>query len=126
MMKNAESQEARAKIQTVARWTRLDSRSQPKIQRPRNVDSTMKAASPSIASGAPKTSPTYSEYTDQFMPNWNSCTSPVATPIAKLISMSVPKKRVSRSQASSPPRYHSVCMTATSGARPSVRGTNRK
>ena len=61
----------------------------------------MNAASPSIASGAPKTPPTKSEYTDQFIPNWNSCTRPVATPIAKLISSSVPKKRVNRSQASS-------------------------
>ena len=61
MMKNAESQEARAKIQTVARWTRLDSRSQPKIQSPRKVDSSMNAAIPSIASGAPNTSPTNSE-----------------------------------------------------------------
>ena len=60
------------------------------------------------------------------MPNWNSCTSPVATPIAKLMSMSVPKKRVSRSQAASPPRYQIVCMTATSGASPSVSGTKRK
>ncbi len=63
---------------------------------------------------------------DQFIPNWNSWTSPVATPIAKLISISVPKNRVSRSQASSPERYQSVCMTATSGASPSVSGTKRK
>ena len=62
----------------------------------------MNAASPSIASGAPKTLPTNFEYIDQFIPNWNSWTSPVATPIAKLIRISVPKKRVSRSQASSP------------------------
>ena len=62
----------------------------------------MNAARPSIASGAPKTLPTNFEYTDQFIPNWNSCTRPVATPIAKLIRYSVPKKRVSRSQASSP------------------------
>ncbi len=86
----------------------------------------MNAASPSIASGAPNTSPTNSEYTDQFMPNWNSWTRPVATPIAKLISISVPKKRVSRSHASSPPRYQIVCITATSGASPSVSGTKRK
>src|SRR4029079_3311354 len=60
------------------------------------------------------------------MPNWNSMTRPVATPIAKLIRSSVPKNLVSRSQVSSPERYHSVCMTATSGASPSVSGTNRK
>ena len=61
MMKSADSQLPRANSQTVARCTRFDSRSQPKIQSPRNVDSSMNAASPSIASGAPNTSPTYSE-----------------------------------------------------------------
>ena len=81
---------------------RFESLSQPKIQSPRNVDSSMNAARPSIASGAPNTSPTYYEETDQFIPNWNSWTSPVATPIAKLMSMSVPKKRVSLSHVSSP------------------------
>jgi len=45
-------------IQSVARCTRGESRFQPKIQSPRNVDSSMNAASPSIASGAPKTLPT--------------------------------------------------------------------
>ena len=58
MMKYAESQLPTANAYAVARCTRGDSRSQPKIQRPRNVDSSMKAASPSMASGAPKTSPT--------------------------------------------------------------------
>ncbi len=37
------------------------SRSQPKIHRPRNVDSRKNASSPSIASGAPKMSPTKRE-----------------------------------------------------------------
>ncbi len=58
MMKNAESQLPSAKSQTVARWRRGPSLFQPKIQRPRKVDSSMNAASPSMASGAPKTSPT--------------------------------------------------------------------
>ena len=61
MMKNADAQLPIANSHTVARWTRRESLSQPKIQRPRNVDSSMNAASPSIASGAPNTSPTYSE-----------------------------------------------------------------
>ena len=69
----------------------------PKTQSPRKVDSRKNAARPSIASGAPKTSPTYREYADQFMPNWNSWTRPVTTPTATLMSSSVPKKRVSRS-----------------------------
>ena len=57
-MKYAESQVPIAATQIVARWSRLGRRSQPKIQSPRKVDSRKNAASPSIASGAPKTSPT--------------------------------------------------------------------
>src|SRR5207302_5580575 len=87
---------------------RGERRFQPKIQSPRKVASRKNAASPSMASGAPKTLPTYAEYTDQFIPNWNSCTSPVATPTTKLIRSSVPKKCVSRSQASSPVRLQIV------------------
>ena len=105
-------------IQSVARWSRGESRFQPKIQSPRNVDSRKNAARPSIASGAPKTLPTNREYTDQFIPNWNSCTSPVATPIAKLIRNSVPKKRVSRSHVSLPVRCQSVWKIATIGPEP--------
>ena len=66
-----------------------------------NVDSSMNAPRPSIASGAPNTSPTYFENDDQFIPNSNSCTIPVAVPIAKLIRNNVPKKRTSRSHFSS-------------------------
>ena len=58
MMKNADAQLPMANSQTVARWTRFESRSHPKIQSPRKVDSSMNAARPSIASGAPNTSPT--------------------------------------------------------------------
>jgi len=35
----------------------------------------------------------------QFMPNWNSWTRPVATPIATLISRSLPKNRVRRASS---------------------------
>ena len=66
------------------------------------------------------------EYADQFIPNWNSCTSPVTTPIAMLITSSVPKNRVSRRYASTPVRCHSVCSTAARNASPIVTGTNRK
>ena len=125
-MKNADSHVPSAAIQIVARCNRGGSWFQPKIHSPRNVASSMNAARPSIASGAPNTPPTKLEYTDQLIPNWNSCTSPVATPIAKLISSSVPKNRVSRSHASTPVRCQIVCMIATSGASPSVSGTNRK
>ncbi len=76
MMNAADSEAPTATAQIVTRWTRRGSRPQPKSHRPRKTDSRKKAANPSIASGAPNTSPTKREYTDQFMPNWNSCTSP--------------------------------------------------
>ena len=60
------------------------------------------------------------------MPNWNSCTMPVATPIAKLISSSLPKNLVSRSHRSLPVATQMVCMIATSGASPIVSGTKMK
>ena len=60
------------------------------------------------------------------MPNWNSMTRPVATPIAKLIRNSAPKKRVRRSHRSSPVRCQSVCITARRGASPRVSGTKTK
>ena len=79
-------------------------RFQPKIQMPMKVDSRANAASPSMASGAPKMSPTKRENEDQFIPNWNSCTMPVATPMAKLMRKSRPKNFVRRSQVSLPVR----------------------
>jgi hypothetical protein len=39
---------------------------------------------PSAASAEPNTSPTNREYTAQLVPNWNSITMPLATPMAKL------------------------------------------
>ena len=60
------------------------------------------------------------------MPNWNSCTIPVTTPIAKLISISLPKNFVSRSHSGFLVRSHSVSMTATRAVSPIVSGTNRK
>ena len=69
-----------------------ESLSQPNIQMPRKVDSRKNAVRASSASGAPKMSPMKREYSDQFIPNWNSCTRPVTTPIAKLMRKSVPKK----------------------------------
>ncbi len=60
------------------------------------------------------------------MPNWNSCTIPVATPIAKLLRNGLPKNLVSRYQASFPVLTQRVCMMATRGARPIVSGTKMK
>ncbi len=60
------------------------------------------------------------------MPNWNSCTRPVTTPIAKVIRNSSPKNRVRRRYWSFPVRNHAVWNPATENARPIVSGTNRK
>lgn len=125
-MKYAESHVPSAASQMVARCIPLGNTFQPKIQRPRNVDSNANAARPSIASGAPNTSPTNREYAAQFIPNWNSCTNPLATPTAKLIRSKAPKKFVIRSHSGFPVRYHLVCITATIGASPSVSGTKMK
>ena len=126
MMKNADMFTAIATIQMQARCTARGNRVQPKIHSPMKVDSKKKATRPSIASGAPKMSPTNREYSLQFMPNWNSCTMPVATPIAKLIRNSFPKKRVRRYHSVLPVTYQTVCITAMSGARPIVSGTKMK
>src|SRR5215471_5479122 len=60
------------------------------------------------------------------MPNWNSCTSPVTTPIATLITSSVPKNLVSRRYSSFLLRYHAVCRSAVKNASPIVTGTKKK
>ena len=91
-----------------------------------NVDSKKNATRPSIASGAPKISPTKREYSLQFIPNWNSCTMPVATPSAKLIRKSLPKNFVSRYQARLSVMTQAVCIAAMIGASPMVSGTNMK
>ncbi len=51
---------------------------------------------------------------------------PVTTPSAKLMRKSFPKKRVSRSQRSSPVRYQAVCIPTRNQTSPIVTGTNRK
>ncbi len=61
MMNAAESTAPSATSHAVARCTLRGSTPQPNTQRPRKVDSRKKAASPSIASGAPNTSPTNRE-----------------------------------------------------------------
>ena len=58
MMNIAESIAPAATSQMHARCTRLGSRPQPNSHSPRKVDSRKNAASPSIASGPPNTSPT--------------------------------------------------------------------
>ena len=126
MMNSAERHVPIATAHADARCTPRGSTFHPKTQTPRNVDSRKNAASPSIASGAPNTSPTNFEYADQSMPNWNSWTRPVTTPTATDSSRNPPKKRVRRRYSSLRVRYHCVCRTATSTLVPIVTGTNRK
>ncbi len=64
--------------------SRLPRRWPPKSMSPRKPPSSMKAKMPSAASRLPKMLPTKREYTDQLVPNWNSCTMPVAMPMAKM------------------------------------------
>ncbi len=91
MMNHADNADPNETSQIVARCNRGDRRPLPKIHKPMNVDSRKNAARPSIASGAPKMSPTNREYCDQFMPNWNSWMSPVTTPTANEIRNNFPK-----------------------------------
>ncbi len=70
--------------------------------------------------------PTSREYADQFIPNWNSCTRPVTTPIATLMTSSVPKNLVSRRYSSRSLRYQAVCSKAVKNASPIVTGTKKK
>ncbi|MGY2875353.1 hypothetical protein ACVW00_002543 [Marmoricola sp. URHA0025 HA25] len=60
------------------------------------------------------------------MPNWNSWTIPVTTPIAKLIRNSFPKNLVSRRYSSLPVRTQAVWKAATIALVPMVIGTKRK
>ena len=125
-MKNPESIVPIARSQMHMLCSLGESRFFPKIHRPRKVDSRKNASSASKASGAPKMSPTKREYSDQFMPNWNSWTMPVATPSAKLMRRIFPKKSVTFSHRGFRVLRPIVCMTATRVARPIVSGTWKK
>jgi hypothetical protein len=83
-------------------WTFFEILFQPNIQSPIKVDSRKKATVASMASGAPKISPTYLEYSAQFMPNWNSMVMPVTIPRAKLMRNSLPQNFVIFRYVSSP------------------------
>lgn len=76
-------------------------RSQPKIHSPMKVDSS--ASSTSIVSCAPKTSPTNRDYEVQLISNWGSCTIPVTTPRAMLMSKRFSQNFVAWSQLSLSP-----------------------
>ena len=125
-IKYAESSVPVAASQIDAKCNFFGKRSQPNIHIPKKVLSRKKASRPSIASGAPKISPTKRLYEDQFIPNWNSCTIPVTTPIAKLIRNSFPKNLVARRYLSLLVRYQAVWNPATRNPEPIVSGTKIK
>lgn len=60
------------------------------------------------------------------MPNWNSCTMPVTTPIAMLIRKSLPQNLVALRYFSFSVRTQAVCRPAVSAASEIVSGTKRK
>ena len=60
------------------------------------------------------------------MPNSNSWTNPVTTPMATLMSNKVPKNLVSRLKVGLSLRYQLVWSSATKKASPMVTGTNKK
>ena len=82
--------------QMVSRCNRFGSLSQPNSHSPRNVDSRKNAASPSHRQWRAEHVADQPRVRPQFIPNWNSCTIPVTTPIATFITSSVPKNLVSR------------------------------
>ena len=75
---------AKTTTQVAPSHMRGPSRLPPKSISPRKPPSRKKANTPSAASRLPKTFPTKREYADQFIPNSNSWTMPVATPMAKI------------------------------------------
>jgi len=63
-IQRAERWEPIGTSQVAAAWVRLESRSHPKTQMPRKVDSRKNASKVSMADGTPKISPTKREYSD--------------------------------------------------------------
>jgi len=84
------------------------------------------AARPSIASGAPNTSPTKREYSLQFIPIWNSSTMPVTTPTAKQIRNGLLQNFTIFRYFGLPVRYQAVCITARNRANEIDTGTKKK
>ena len=90
-IQNAEIVAPTATIRTENQCIPLETFSRPNKYKPRKPDSRKNANRPSAASGAPKISPTNFEYCAQLVPNWNSMTTPVATPTAKVSARILPK-----------------------------------
>ena len=93
---------------------------------PRNIDSIKNANTASIARGLPKTSPTKREYTGQFVPNSNSSTIPVTTPIANITAKSFKKNFAAILQISRPERKNIASIKTINNDSPIVIGGNKK
>src|SRR6478609_10483888 len=91
-----------------------------------NVASRKKVSNASMASGAPKTSPTNLEYSLQFIPNSNSRTMPVTTPTAKQIRNGLLQNLTIFRYFGFPVRYQAVCISARKSAIPMDTGTKKK
>ena len=102
--------------------TKGDTRFQPKSSTPRNPLSSAKAKMPSAAKALPNTSPTYLEYTAQLVPNSNSMTMPVATPMPKVSAKILVQKRASVWYCWSPVRRYKPSSTTITKPRPMLSG----
>ncbi len=89
----AENMEPSHTPRVAMKCTRGLTRFQPKSSTPRNPLSKAKAKMPSAASALPNMSPTKREYVAQLVPNSNSMTMPVATPMPKVRANILVQKR---------------------------------
>ena len=80
----AENVAPSATMTVAKKCSRDDTRSHPNTRIARNPDSRKNAKIPSAARAEPNTSPANRENRAQLLPNWNSITIPVATPMVKL------------------------------------------
>ena len=113
---------SRPPIQRTVELTRW----RPNRTTPTKADSRKKANMPSAASGAPKMSPTNPTKRDQLVPNWNSMTMPLTTPITKVTAKSFVRKTDRRSYTSRLVHHRSVSTMAMIPARPTVTAGNMK
>ena len=94
MMNVAESMVPKATAQMQARCTFFDRRSQPKIHSPRKVDSKKKRGQALHGQGAAEDVADVLGVGGPVHAELQSCTNPVTTPMATLISSRVPKNLV--------------------------------
>src|SRR5699024_8864924 len=125
-MKYADTTEPATASHNTVRCTLGRTRPQPNNQIPIKTDSKKNAMRAYMANGAPNTSPTKREYSLQAIPNWNSWTKPVATPMMKLIMKILPQNLVIRRYCSLPVLCQAVCIATKTMPKPMVSGTIKK